>query len=253
MRKKIVVIGGTGRIGSKVVALLREHGHEAVAASPQTGVNAVTGEGLAEAFNGTDVVVDVSNSPNFEEKVAMDFFRASAGNVIAAARKAGVGHLVALSVVGTDRLQEIPYFRAKIVQEEGIKTSGIHYSIVRATQFFEFVGMIADSATEGTTVRVPPVFFQPMAAEDVARAVARAAAGEPKDATIDVAGPDRFLMDELIRSFLSFRKDPRTVVTDPEARYFGGRMSMDMLVPTGPAQLGQIHFEDWRAPAAAGA
>lgn len=253
MAKKIVVIGGTGRIGSKVVALLRGHGHDVVAASPQTGVNAVTGEGLDAVLQGADVVVDVANSPSFDEKPVMDFFRSSTQHLVAAARKAGVGHYTALSVVGTDRMQDVPYFRAKLVQEQMIQSASIPYSIVRATQFFEFVAAIADTATEGGVVRVPPVFFQPMAAEDVARAVARAAAGQPVNGIADVAGPDRFLMDELIRSFLSFRKDPRTVVTDPEAGYFGGRMGMDTLVPTGAAQLGQIHFEDWSSPAAAGA
>src|SRR5689334_1511035 len=216
---KLVIIGGTGLIGSKLVAGLREHGHEAVPASPDTGVNTLTGEGLAAVLQGAAVVVDVSNSPSFEEKAVMDFFTTATRNLLKEAASAGVRHYVALSVVGTERIPDSPYLRAKNAQETLIRTAGIPYSIVHATQFFEFVNRIADEATVGSTVRLPPVLIQPMAADDVAKAVARIAAGAPLNGTIEVAGPQRFRFDELIRLGLGARNDPRKVVVDPHARY----------------------------------
>lgn len=242
---KIVVIGGTGLIGSKVVGDLREHGHEAVPAAPNTGVNTLTGEGLAEALEGADVVVDVSNSPSFADDPVLEFFRTSTTNLLAAERKAGVAHHVALSVVGTERLLESGYFRAKIVQENLIKESGRPYSIVHATQFFEFVGAIADEATHGDTVRLSDAHIQPMASTDVAAAVARAAVGAPLNGTVEVAGPEVFGLDELIRQALTFRGDPRTVATDRDARYFGVLLSKDMLLPGPDAQLAGTRFGEW--------
>jgi uncharacterized protein YbjT (DUF2867 family) len=242
---KLVIIGGTGLIGSKVVARLREHGHEAVPASPDTGVNTLTGEGLENVLQGASVVVDVSNSPSFEEKAVMDFFTTATRNLLTYATKAGVGHYVALSVVGTERIPDSPYLRAKDAQETLIKSGGIPYSIVHATQFFEFVNRIADEATDGKTVRLPPVLFQPMAADDVAKAVATVAAGAPLNGTVDVAGPEQFRFDELIRQGLAARKDPREVVADPHARYFGAELSERSLVPLGAARLGEIRFQEW--------
>jgi len=242
---KIVVIGGSGLIGSKLVKRLREHGHEAVAASPDSGVNTLTGEGLAAALTGASVVVDVSNSPSFEDAAVLKFFETSTRNLLTNGAAAGVGHHVALSVVGTDRLLESGYFRAKIVQEKLIKESSIPYSIVHATQFFEFVKSIAAAATEGDTVRLPPVFIQPMAADDVASAVARIAVGKPVNGTVEVAGPERFRLDELIRRGLRAGKDPREVVADPEARYFGAKLGELTLVPGDDARLGETRFDDW--------
>ena len=242
---KLVVIGGTGLIGSKLVAKLREHGHEAVAASPDTGVNTLTGVGLAEVLKGASVVVDVSNSPSFEEKAVMDFFTTSTNNLLKAAGAAGVTHYVALSVVGTDRIPDSPYLRAKNAQETLIKGGGIPYSIVHATQFFEFVKRIADEATEGTTVRLPPVLIQPMAADDVAKAVAKVAVGTPVNGTVEVAGPQQFRFDDLIRQGLAARNDRREVVVDPHARYFGAELDERSLVPLGEARLGGIRFEEW--------
>ena len=242
---KIVVIGGTGLIGSKLVGRLGEGGHEVVAASPASGVNTVTGAGLAEVLEGAQVVVDVSNSPSFADEDVMTFFRVSTGNLLGAEEKAGVAHHVALSVVGTERLTESGYFRAKIVQEGLIKDSGRRYSIVHATQFFEFVGSIAQEATDGSVVRLSEARIQPMAAEDVAEAVARVAIGAPLDATIEVAGPEQFGLDELIRTGLAYRGDPREVVTDPDARYFGVRLERDTLLPGADAQLSATRFEDW--------
>jgi len=242
---KLVIIGGTGLIGSKVLAKLREHGHEAVPASPDTGVNTLTGEGLDNVLQGAAVVVDVSNSPSFEEQAVMDFFTTATRNLLKSATKAGVGHYVALSVVGTERIPDSPYLRAKDAQEKLIKSGGIPYSIVHATQFFEFVNRIADEATDGKTVRLPPVLFQPMAAEDVAKAVATVAAGAPLNGTVDVAGPEQFRFDELIRQGLAAHKDPREVVADPHARYFGAELSERSLVPLGAAQLGEIRYQDW--------
>ena len=242
---KIVVIGGTGLIGSKLVKKLREHGHEAVAASPDSGVNTLTGEGLAETLKGASVVVDVSNSPSFETAAVLNFFETSTRNLLTHEAAAGVAHHVALSVVGTERLSESGYFRAKIAQEKLIKESSIPYSIVRATQFFEFVKSIADAATDGNTVRLAPVLIQPMAADDVASAVGRTAVGTPVNGVIEVAGPERFRLDEFIRRGLSARNDPRSVVADPRARYFGAELGELTLVPGDDARLGQTRFEEW--------
>jgi uncharacterized protein YbjT (DUF2867 family) len=242
---RVVVIGGTGLIGSKLVAKLAEHGQEAVPASPNTGVDTVTGEGLAEAMAGTDVVVDVSNSPSFEADAVLSFFETSTKNLLEAEAQAGVGHHVALSVVGTDRLTESGYFRGKIAQEKLIGESAIPYSIVHATQFFEFVKSIADGATDGTTVRLAPVLIQPVAADDVATAVGRTALGPPVNGIIEVAGPEQFRLDELIGQALQARKDPREVIADREARYFGALLSERTLVPDDGATLGEIRFGDW--------
>jgi len=244
---KIVVVGGTGLIGSKVVTKLGEHGHEAVAAAPNTGVNTLTGEGLAEVLQGADVVIDVSNSPSFEEKAVMEFFQTSTTNLLAAEAAAGVRHHVALSVVGTERLPENPYFRAKLAQEQLIQKSSIPFSLVHATQFYEFVPAIADDASDGTTVHIAPVAFRPMAGEDVAKAVGRTAVGEPLNGRIDVAGPQEYRMDEFFRKALAARNDPRKVVTDPHGRYFGSELSEQSLVPVGEAVYGEIRYEDWTA------
>ena len=242
---KLVIIGGTGLIGSKLVTTLRERGHEAVAASPVTGVNTITGEGLAEALEGASVVVDVSNSPSFDAVAVMEFFTRSTANLLKAARAAGVVHYVALSVVGTDRLLDSSYFRAKQAQERLIKESGIPCSIVHATQFFEFIDNIAANATEGNIVRLPPVFIQPMAADDVARTVARVAVGTPANGVVEAAGPEPFRLDELVRLGLRAHQDPREVVSDPAARYFGARLDMRTLMPADRARLGDERFEEW--------
>jgi uncharacterized protein YbjT (DUF2867 family) len=242
---KIVVIGGTGLIGSKVVSKLREQGHEAVAASPDTGVNTITGEGLAEALKGASVVVDVSNSPSWEDAAVMKFFETSTHNLLGYETAARVGHHVALSVVGTDRLLQSGYFRAKMAQENLIKASSIPYSIVHATQFFEFIKGIADMSTVDIRVPLPSVFIQPMAADDVASAVAQIAVGPPVNGTVEVGGPEKFRLDELVRRFLAARKDPREVVTDAHARYYGIEVSERTLVPAANAQLGGTRFESW--------
>ena len=242
---KIVVIGGTGLVGSKVVTKLGEQGHEAVPASPNTGVNTLTGEGLPEAMEGADVVIDVSNSPSLEGAAALEFFEISTRNLLAAEEEASVGHHVALSVVGTDRLSESGYFRAKIAQEKLIKESTVPYSIIHATQFFEFIKSIADAATDGNTVRLAPVLFQPMAADDVASGVGQAAVRSPINGTIEVAGPEQFRFDEFVRKSLSARKDPREVVADPKAPYFGAQLSERTLVPDDGATLAETRFEDW--------
>jgi uncharacterized protein YbjT (DUF2867 family) len=242
---KIVIIGGTGLIGSKLVTRLREHGHEALPASPDTGVNTLTGEGLAAALSGADVVVDVSNSPSFEDAAVMNFFQTSTRNILAAEKKAGVGHHVALSVVGTERMGESGYIRAKQVQEKLIRESGIPYSIVHATQFFEFVPRIADGLTIGTEVRVPPVLFQPMASDDVAKAVGRVSVGAPINGVVEVGGPQQFRFDEIIRRALAARKDPRPVIADPQARYFGAILSERSLVPGEGARLGEVTLEEY--------
>jgi len=247
---KIVVIGGTGLIGSKLVTNLNQQGHEAVAASPSRGVNTITGEGVAAAMEGASVVVDVSNSPSFEYRAALEFFQTSTRNLQAAETAAGVGHHVALSVVGTDRLAESGYFRAKIAQEALIKASSIPYSIVHATQFFEFVKNIADDATDGNTVRLAPVLFQPMASDDVATAVGRIAVGAPVNGIIEVGGPEQFRFDALIRHFLGSRNDPREVVPDPEALYFGAVLAERTLVPEEDAILGETRFDDWLSQSA---
>ncbi len=249
MSIKIVVIGGTGLIGSKVVEKLRAHGHEAVAAAPNTGVNTLTGEGLAEVLKGASVVVDVSNSPSWEDNAVLKFFETSTRNLLAYEAAAGVGHHVALSVVGTERLLESGYFRAKIAQENLIKDSSIPYSIVRATQFFEFIKGIADLSTDGNTVRLPSDLIQPMAADDVARAVCRVALGSPLNGTVEVGGPEQFHLDELVRRGLAARKDPREVVADPQARYYGIKLSETTLIPGRGARLGETRFETWLSPA----
>ena len=247
---KIVVIGGTGLIGSRLVIRLKEHGHDAVPASPDTGVNTLTGEGLAEVLHGASVVIDVSNSPSFEEKAVMEFFTTSTRNLLKYANAAGVSHYVALSVVGTERIPDSPYLRAKNAQEMLIKAGLIPYSIVHATQFFEFIKRIGDEATDGMTVRLPSVFIQPMAADDVVKAVGTVAVAAPMNGTIEVAGPERFRFDELIRQDLASRNDPRTVVVDPHARYFGAELGERSLIPAGEARLGEIRLEDWlRKPA----
>jgi uncharacterized protein YbjT (DUF2867 family) len=249
---KIVVIGGTGLIGSKLVARLDEQGHEAVPASPASGVNTLTGEGLSEVLEGAHVVVDVSNAPEWEDDAVMHFFETSTRNVLAAEAAADVGHHVALSVVGTDRLTESGYFRAKLAQEKLIEGSSIPYSIVHATQFFEFVKGIADEATDGNTVRLPPALFQPMAANDVASAVARVAVGPPLNGIVEVAGPEQFRLDELIRGVLKASNDPREVITDPQAQYFGITPSERTLLHGEDARIAETRFEDWsKQPATA--
>jgi len=242
---KIVVIGGSGLIGSKLVSKLREHRHEVLAASPASGVNTLTGEGLAEALEGASVVVDVSNSPSFEDEAVMEFFTTSTGNLLAVEAAAGVAHHVALSVVGTERLTESGYFRAKLAQEELIEGSSIPYSIVRATQFYEFLARIAEDATEGNTVRLPPALIQPMAAEDVASALGRVAVGEPLDGMVEVAGPVEFRLDELVRAVLAQRNDPRDVVADPQASYFGIRPEGRALLPGPGARIAETRLGDW--------
>jgi uncharacterized protein YbjT (DUF2867 family) len=247
---KIVVIGGTGLIGSKVVACLNEEDHEAVAASPDTGVNTLTGEGLAEVLESASVVVDVSNSPSFEDDAVMEFFTTSTTNLLTAEVDAGVRHHVALSVVGTERLTESGYLRAKIAQEKLIEDSTIPYSIVHATQFFEFVKSIAEEATDGDTVRLAHVLIQPMAADDVVAAVCEIAQRSPADDIIEIAGPEQFRLDELISQGLTAKGDPRTVVADPKARYFGAELGERTLLPTNAVHLGAIRFSDWLARAA---
>ena len=242
---KIIVIGGSGLIGPRLVKQFGEQGHEAIAASPKSGVNTLTGEGLAEALKGASVVVDVSNSPSWEDAAVMKFFETSTRNLLAYEAAAGVGHHVALSVVGSERLLESGYFRAKIAQENLIKGSSIPYSIIRATQFFEFVQGIADFSTDGNTVRMPHTLIQPMAADDVASAVGKIAVGTPVNGTVEIAGPEQFRLNELIRQGLSARNDPREVVADPHARYYGVELSESTLVPGDDAQLGQTRFADW--------
>jgi uncharacterized protein YbjT (DUF2867 family)/quercetin dioxygenase-like cupin family protein len=248
---KIVIIGGTGLIGSKVVNILRQRGHQVVAASPSSGVNTLTGEGLAEALAGAQVVVDVANSPSFEDKPALEFFETSGRNLLAAEKTAGVRHHMALSVVGTDRLlgsgpgSLSGYFRAKMAQENLIKASGIPFTIVHATQFFEFVKNIAQSATDGSTIRLSPVLMQPMVSDDVAVAVADVALGEPMNAMVEVAGPDKIRQDELVRQFLTATGDPRKVVTDANAGYYGIKVNDQSLVPGDNPRLGTTRFEEW--------
>jgi len=251
---KIVVIGGTGLIGSKLVAKLTEHGHQAVAASPNTGVNTLTGEGLPEVLDGAQVVVDVSNSPSWEDAAVLEFFETSTRNLLDAEVKAGVGHHVALSVVGTEQMLDSGYFRAKIVQESLIRSGPVPHSIVRATQFFEFIKSIADTATEGNVVRLARALIQPMAADDVAGAVGRIAVGSPVNGVVEVGGPEQFRLDELVRRGLEAQHDPRQVVADPNALYYGWvRLGERTLVPGADAKLGTTRFEEWLvevAPAA---
>jgi uncharacterized protein YbjT (DUF2867 family) len=249
---KIVVIGGTGLIGSKTVAILRQRGHEVVAASPNSGVNSITGEGLAEAMRAARVVVDLANSPSFEDKAVLDFFETSGRNISAAEAAAGVRHHVALSIVGIDR-SDNGYFRAKVAQEKLITASGRPYTIIRATQFMEFLGGIADSATDGNLVRIAPGLFQPIAADDVASVVAEVALAAPRNGIVEIAGPDQAPFNEIVARYLKTVGDKREVVRDPEARYFGGRVEERSLVPLGEARLGRIRLDDWlgRARAAA--
>ena len=242
---KIVVIGGSGLIGTRLVNMLRTSGHEVVAASPTFGVNTLSGEGLVGALKGASVVVDVSNPSSFDGAVAMNFFETSTRNLLAYEATAGVGHHVALSVVGMERLPEYGYFRAKLVQENLIKASSIPYSIIRATQFFEFLGRIADEATEGNTVRLSSALIQPMAADDVAGALAKASEGLPVNGTVEIAGPEQFHLDDLLRRNLAAVKDPRTVISDPHAPYFGGVLSERALVPDNDAQISEMRFDSW--------
>ena len=242
---KIVVIGGTGLIGTKLVARLRQKGHEVMAASPASGVNTITGEGLAEALAGAQVVVDVANSPSWEDKAVLDFFETSGRNLLAAEAAAGVGHHIALSVVGTDRLLASGYFRAKVAQENLIKASKIPYTILRSTQFFEFVGGIAQSATDGQTVRLSPALVQPIVSDDVAAALADVAVEEPLNGTIELAGPEPIRLDELVQRFLSANQDARKVITDVRARYYGMELNDQSLTPGDNPRIGPTRFEDW--------
>ena len=242
---KIVVIGGSGLIGSKLVTKLRERGHETLAASPASGVNTLTGQGLAAALEGASVVVDVSNSPSFEDAAVLEFFETSTRNLLAAESAAGVGHHVALSVVGTERLPDSGYLRAKIAQEKLIEDSPIPHSIVHATQFFEFVGRIAEEATSGNTVRLAHVLIQPMAADDVASALADVTVGPPANGIIEIAGPQQFRLDDLVRNTLRERHDPREVITDPHAPYYGAELHERSLVPAAGARLAETRFDDW--------
>ena len=242
---KIVVIGGSGLIGTKLVNKLRQLGHEVVAASPSSGVNTITGEGLAEALAGAQVVVDVANSPSWEDKAVLDFFETSGRNLLAAEAAAGVGHHIALSVVGTERLLASGYFRAKMAQETLIKASPVPYTIVRATQFFEFVGGIAQSATDGQTVRLSPALVQPIVSDDVAAALVQVVVGTPLNGTVELAGPERLRLDELVRQFLSAHRDARKVTTDVHALYFGIELNDQSLTPGNNPRIGPTRFEDW--------
>jgi uncharacterized protein YbjT (DUF2867 family) len=249
---KIVVIGGTGLIGSKAVAILRQRGHEVVAASPNTGVDTVTGEGLKEVLANAQVAIDLANSPSFEDKAVLDFFEASERHLLPAEASAGVRHHVALSIVAIDRTDN-GYFRAKLAQEKLIAASGVPYTIIRATQFMEFLRGIADSSTEGKVVRLPPVLFQPIAADDVAAIVAETALAAPRNGVIEIAGPERAAFNEIVARYLRAVGDPREVVRDPEAQYWGGRVEERSLVPLGEARLGRIGLDEWlhRSQAAA--
>jgi len=241
---KIVVIGGTGLIGSKTVAILRQGGHDVVAASPNSGVNTITGEGLKEALAGAQVVIDLANSPSFEDKAVLEFFETSGRNLLAAEAVAGVRHHVALSIVGTDR-SDNGYFRAKVAQEKLIKASGIPYTIIRSTQFMEFLRGIADSSADANIVRISPRLFQPIAAEDVAAIVADVALAAPRNGIVEIAGPERAPFNEFVARYLKAVRDPRKVVGDPEARYWGGRVEEHSLVPLGEVRLGRISFDEW--------
>src|SRR5215468_5432768 len=242
---KIVVVGGTGLIGSKAVEKLKQQGHEVIAAAPNTGVNTLTGEGLADALAGAQVVVDVANSPSFDDAAVLDFFQTSGRNLLAAETAAGVRHHVALSIVGSERLPDSGYFRAKVAQEGLIKASGIPYTILRATQFFEFVGGIAQAGTVGREIRLSPALIQPIASEDVAAALADVAVAPPVNGTVEVAGPEAMPLDELVRRFLRATQDTRKVVPDVRARYFGGFLSDRTLTPGENPRIGAIRFEDW--------
>ena len=249
---KIVVIGGTGLIGSKTVAILRQGGHEVVAASPKSGVNAVTGEGLKEALAGAQVVIDLANSPSFEDKAVLEFFETSGRNLLAAEAAANVRHHVALSIVAIDRTDN-GYFRAKVAQEKLIEASGIPFTVVRATQFMEFVGGIADSSADGNAVRLAPILFQPIASDDVAAMVADVALAAPRSGIVEIAGPERAPLTDIVARYLKAVGDPREVVSDPEARYWGGRVEEHSLVPLGEARLGRIGLDEWLRRSQAGA
>src|SRR3954453_7530101 len=242
---KIVVIGGTGLIGSKTVAILRQGGHEVIAASPASGINTITGEGLKEALAGAQVVVDLANSPSFEDKAVLDFFETSGRNLLAAEAAAGVGHHIALSIVGTDRTPDNGYFRAKVAQEKLIESSGIPYTIIRSTQFLEFLGAIADSGADGKRISLSPGLFQPIPADDVAVLVADVALAAPRNGIVEIAGPERVPFNEIVARYLKGLGDPREVVSDPEARYWGGRVEEHSLVPLGEARLGRIGLDEW--------
>jgi uncharacterized protein YbjT (DUF2867 family) len=242
---RIVVIGGTGLIGSKTVAILRQGGHEVVAGSPQSGINTITGEGLQKAMAGAQVVIDLANSPSFEDKAVLEFFETAGRNLFAAETAAGVGHHVALSIVGTDRSPDNGYFRAKVAQEKLIAASGIPYTIIRSTQFLEFLRGIADSGTDGKVVRISPGLFQPIAADDVAPVVAEVALAAPRNGIVEIAGPERAPFSEIVARYLKAIGDPREVVSDPEARYFGSRVEERSLVPLGEARLGRIGLDEW--------
>lgn len=242
---KIVVIGGTGLIGSKTVAILRDGGHEVVAASPQSGINSITGEGLSEAMDSAQVVIDLANSPSFEDNAVLEFFETSGRNLLAAEAAAGVRHHVALSIVGTDRIPDNGYFRAKVAQEKLVEGSGIPYTIIRATQFLEFLGAIAASSVDGNIVRISPGLFQPIAADDVAAIVADVALAAPRNGIVEIAGPERAQFNEIVSRYLKAIGDAREVVSDPEARYFGGRVEEHSLVPLGEARLGHIALDEW--------
>jgi uncharacterized protein YbjT (DUF2867 family) len=246
---KIVVIGGTGLIGSKVVTNLRQKGHEVIAASPNKGVNTITGEGLAEALAGAQVVIDLANSPDFSDDAVMAFFKTSGRNLLAAEKPAGVRHHIALSVVGSDRLPDSGYLRAKLAQEELVKASGIPYTIIRSTQFFEFVGAIAQSATDGQTVRLSPALLQPVASDDVAALVTEVATSAPRNGIIELAGPERISLDEIVRRYLRAKHDPRKVVVDVHARYFGAELNDKSLTPGDNPHIGSTSFETWLAQA----
>ena len=249
---KIVVIGGTGLIGSKTVAILRKAGHEVIAASPRSGVNTITGEGLEQAMAGTQVVIDLANSPSFEDKAVLDFFETSGRNLLAAETAANVRHHVALSIVATDRTDN-GYFRAKLAQEKLIEAAGVPYTIVRATQFMEFLSGIADSSVDGNKVKLPPILFQPVASDDVAASVADVALAEPRNDIVEIAGPERAPFNDIIARYLKAIADPRVVESDPDARYWGGKVDLHSLVPLGEARLGRIGFDEWLRRSQAGA
>jgi uncharacterized protein YbjT (DUF2867 family) len=242
---KIVVIGGTGLIGSKTIPILRQHGHEVVAASPKSGVNTITGEGLKEAMAGTQVVIDLANSPSFEDKAVLEFFETSGRNLLAVEKAAGVKHHVALSIVGTDRTADNGYFRAKVAQEKLIVSSGVPYTIVRATQFMEFIPAIAASSADGNVIKLSGGLFQPIASDDVAANVADAALAPPRNGIVEIAGPERAPFDEIIARYVKAVGDGRKVMRDPEAKYFGGRVEQHSLVPLGDARLGRIGLDEW--------
>jgi uncharacterized protein YbjT (DUF2867 family) len=250
---KIVIVGGTGLIGSKTVAILRQGGHEVVAAAPKSGINTITGEGLKEAVAGAQVVIDLANSPSFEDEAVLEFFETSGRNLLAVEAAAGVRHHVALSIVGTDRTSDNGYFRAKVAQEKLIEAAGIPYTIIRLTQFLEFLGSIAASSADGNVVRISPGLFQPIAADDVAAIVADVALAAPRNGIVEIAGPERAPFNEIVARYLKATGDPREVVRDPETRYFGGRVEEHSLVPLGEARLGRIALDGWLRRSQAGA